>query len=276
MIAILICGVLVGLALGLTGGGGSIFAVPLLIYALALPMDAAVPVSLLTVALTALFGAAMTLRTGLIAWRPAIIFAAGGVIATPLGMDVGTHMPTDARILAFAVLMLLVAANMWRTTTQQPAETSVVRSSLTAEAGGPVCRLSPAEQLRFSAPCALVLALVGVVTGLLAGVFGVGGGFLIVPALVFVTQMPMQRAVATSLLVIAVIGLVGTAMAALSGHLTLSAYLPITAKFVAGSFIGMAAGRLLAVRIAGPELQKLFAAMVVITAVAMLIGLGLE
>lgn len=276
MVAILICGVLVGLALGLTGGGGSIFAVPLLIYALALPMDAAVPVSLLTVALTALFGAAMTLRTGLIAWRPAIIFAAGGVIATPLGMDVGTNMPTDARILAFAVLMLLVAANMWRTTTQQPAETSVVRSSLTAEPGGPVCRLSPAGQLRFSAPCALVLALVGVVTGLLAGVFGVGGGFLIVPALVFVTQMPMQRAVATSLLVIAVIGLVGTAMAALSGQLTLSAYLPITAKFVAGSFIGMTAGRLLAVRIAGPALQKLFAAMVVITALAMMFGLGLR
>ena len=120
-----------------------------------------------------------------------------------------------------------------------------------------------------NAPCSAALAVVGVVVGLLSGFFGVGGGFLIVPALLMVTQMGIHRAVATSLLVITLIGASGV-FAAFAGGRGLP--LVTTALFVVGGVLGMALGRRLAARVAGPVLQQVFAVGVMLAGLSILIS----
>lgn len=266
-VAAALSGALVGLALGLTGGGGSIFAVPLLIYALRLPPDEAMPVSLVAVAVTAAVGAAQAIGNGLALWRPAIIFAAGGMPGAPLGLMAAAHV--DARLLigGFGLLALVVGAVMWRKARVAPAEARAVRARTYEADGGPICVLAAEGQLRFTAPCAFVLALTGIGTGFLSGLFGVGGGFLIVPALVLVTRMGIHRAVATSLVIISAIGFAGAAAALWQGRIDFSVLLP----FVAGGAAAMLAGRALAERLAGPRLQRIFSMMIIVVGTAMLL-----
>src|SRR5690606_24707840 len=120
------CGAVVGLALGLTGGGGSIFAVPLLIYVLAVPAGDAIPLSLVAVAATAAVGAAHALHTRLALWRPALIFAVGGVIGAPLGVTVAAQLEPRLLITGFGVLAIVVGTAMWRRARIAPAESAAV------------------------------------------------------------------------------------------------------------------------------------------------------
>ena len=266
----LLCGVIVGFSLGLTGGGGSIFAVPLLVYGLALPAHQAVGVSLFAVGATALGGAIVRLWRREVDLRAALLFGVAGMLGAPLGAVMGAKLPPGGLLSGFAVLMLLVAARMWRQALRRPGETQVVRASVGAGAApgsGPACRIDPAGGLILSSRCARVLALSGLLTGALSGLFGVGGGFLIVPALVLMASLSMQRAVATSLLVIAIISTSGGVAHLLAGH-TLD--WTITVLFVLGGLGGMLLGARLSRRLAGPTLQKLFAAAMIGVAVAML------
>jgi uncharacterized protein len=260
-------GAVVGLALGLTGGGGSIFAVPLLIYALALPPSEAIPISLVAVACTAAVGAAQALHNRLALWQPALLFAAGGIVGAPLGLVAAAYVEPRLLVAGFGLLALAVGATMWRKARIAPGDTSAVRARTYEADGGPVCVLAAEGELRFTAPCAAVLALTGLGTGFLSGLFGVGGGFLIVPALVLVTRMGIHHAVATSLLVIAAIGFAGAATAIWQGRIEWR----ILAPFVAGGAAAMLAGRLLAERLAGPRLQKLFSIIIVVVGAAMLL-----
>ncbi|HEU4619831.1 MAG TPA: sulfite exporter TauE/SafE family protein [Gammaproteobacteria bacterium] len=260
-------GVLVGLALGLTGGGGSIFAVPLLVYVLGLAPEDAVPISLVAVALTALVGAVQAVRHRLAVWQPAAIFAVGGVIGAPLGLAGARHVPHEWLLAGFAILALTVGGLMWRASRVAPAQASAVRARVYPADAGPVCALEPEGQLRFTAPCAAVLAATGIGTGLLSGLFGVGGGFLIVPALVLVTRMGIHRAVATSLLIITAIGFAGAAGAVWQNRIDW----PLLAPFAAGGAAAMIAGRRLAARLAGPRLQRTFSVLIVAVGAGMLI-----
>jgi uncharacterized membrane protein YfcA len=173
-------------------------------------------------------------------------------------------------VLGFAALALLVATAMWRKAVNEPANATVVRAGLgdDYDGTGAVCSYSPDGVLRVTARCSMALALVGLGSGLLSGLFGVGGGFIIVPALMFITQMRIHQAVATSLLVITLVGLSGISSELLQGR-----NLPwmMTALFVLGGLFGMGLGRLLARRIAGPALQKGFAAVIIAVAAAMII-----
>lgn len=261
-----VCGALVGLALGLTGGGGSIFAVPLLIYVLGQPPDEAMPMSLVAVALTAGVGAAQSLQRGLALWRPATLFAAGGVVGAPLGLATGTDVPSQWLVAGFGLLAVVVGGAMWHKARVTPGEVMALRAG-TREDGGPVCALAPEARLRLTRPCALALASTGVGTGFLSGLFGVGGGFLIVPALVLVTRMDMHQAVATSLLIITAIGMAGAAAAIWQGRIEWL----ILAPFVVGGAVAMLGGRSLAARLAGPRLQQLFSLMIVAVGAAMLV-----
>ncbi len=263
----IVVGGLVGLALGLTGGGGSIFAVPLLIYVLGLPPDKAIPVSLVAVALTALVGGVQSVRRRLVVWQPTVMFALGGVVGAPLGMLAARGVPEGTLVAGFGILALTVGTLMWRAAAAFPAQASAVRARQYEMDGGPVCVLAPDGQLRFSAPCAGALAVVGLGTGILSGLFGIGGGFLIVPALVYVTRMGVHRAVATSLLIISAIGSAGAATALWHGRLEWRVLLP----FAAGGAAAMLVGRLLAERFAGPRLQKIFAALITGTGLVMLV-----
>ena len=266
MLAAAGAGAIVGAALGLTGGGGSIFAVPLMIYALGvLPADAAA-MSLAAVAATAAVGAAQSLRHGLVVWQPSILFAVGGALSAPLGSTLGHRLPQEWLVAAFALLAVLVGALMWRASRRHPEQASAVRALPREPGRGPVCVLAPDGQLRFTAPCAAVLALAGLVTGFLSGLLGVGGGFLIVPALVLVTRMGVHRAVATSLFIISAIGVAGAGTAVLQGRMDWSVLLP----FAAGGALMMIATRSIAARVAGPALQRTFAISIVLVGAGML------
>lgn len=254
----LLFGIIVGFSLGLTGGGGSIFAVPLLVYGLAVPVHQAVGVSLAVVGATALGGAVARLRQGEVEVRTAVLFGLAGVAGAPLGAWLGAKLSEPVLLVGFALLMLLVATRMWWQAARHPVESRVVRGvSEKPEAfEKAVCRFNPAGELTMTSRCALVLVLSGSVTGVLAGLFGVGGGFLIVPALVLTASLSMHRAVATSLLVIAIISAAGTVSHILAGK-PLDPTLVVL--FVIGGLGGMVLGSALSRRLAGPLLQKLFA-----------------
>lgn len=260
-------GAIVGLSLGLTGGGGSIFAVPLLVYGIGMSPVQAVPVSLITVAITALLGVRRTIKDQLFVWQPAIIFAAGGIFGAPLGVTFSRQIDEYWIILGFAILAIIVGSFMWKTASKNPATATVVRARIfNIKDDDPVCRLTPSGELRFSGPCAVVLALVGVCTGILSGLFGVGGGFLIVPALVGITRMGIHRAVATSLGIITVIGFSGAAGALWHSGIMWGILFP----FIAGGAVGMMSGQSLAVRLTGATLQKVFACIIVLVGTGML------
>jgi uncharacterized membrane protein YfcA len=265
LLAAIVTGVVIGLSLGLTGGGGSILAVPMLIYAVGLTPAAAIPVSLAAVALTAVVGTVQATRAKLPVWSAAAAFAAGGALATPVGIALAARLDERLLLLGFAALALVVGSLMaWRSV-RRPDEAAAVRARPELVDGGGACRLADDGRLRFTAPCAAVLAVAGLGTGLLSGLFGVGGGFVIVPVLMGVTQMGVHRAVATSLAVLVAIGLGGAVAALVQGTLPWGVLVP----FVAGGVVGMLAGRALASRLAGPVLQRLFAVAIVLVALLM-------
>lgn len=249
----LTAGITVGFALGLTGSGGSLFAIPLLIYVVGLDMASAVPISLFVVGITALVGAFSAFNKKLLLLRPTIIFGVAGILSVPLGLKIGSITPENYRILGFAALSMFMAVRMgWQSFNEQSSK--IVRAGLMLEEPSGVCRYSPDGKMSFTFPCAIALIVAGAVTGTMSGFFGVGGGFLIVPALMFVIRMNMPYAVGSSLAIIAMIGISG---GALSGF-------PILIKnisalsFGVGSLTGMFLGRILANKLAGPLLQRIF------------------
>jgi len=260
-------GLIVGLALGLTGGGGSIFAMPMLIYGIGLSPAEAVPISLVAVGFTAMIGGVQAIRTRLVVWQPTILFALGGIVGAPAGLTVAQLIASQWIVGGFAILSLAAGMAMWLRARRHPEEAEAVRAMPQDATADPVCVLAPDGQLRFTAPCALVLALVGLCTGFLSGLFGVGGGFLIVPALILVTRMGVHGAVGTSLLIISAIGFSGAASALIQGRIDWAILLP----FAAGGVAAMLAARQLAGRIAGPVLQQGFSILIILVGIVMLI-----
>lgn len=254
----LFLGALVGFSLGLTGGGGAIFAVPLLVYGLGVPAREAVGVSLLTVGSTSLVGFVQRARRGMVEFPTGLLFAVAGMIGAPAGAWLGSRIPEAVLLGLFALLMLVIAARMWL-----KAADSAARLPVMDDNQGPTCRRDPEGKLRITSQCALLLGIIGLAAGVLSGLFGVGGGFIIVPALVMFSGMGMQRAIGTSLLVITLISVSATVSHLLAGKdLSLST----AAVFTVGSVGGLFAGTWLAQRLAGPVLQKLFSAAIIVVA----------
>ncbi|MCA9727551.1 MAG: sulfite exporter TauE/SafE family protein [Candidatus Eisenbacteria bacterium] len=258
----LLFGALVGFALGLTGGGGSIFAVPLLVYGLSVSAHEAVGISLAAVGSTALFGAIQRMRMGQTEARTGVIFALFGMAGAPLGSWIGRRLPEAVLLLGFSALMLFIATRMWRTAQKKmraPAQDDGGRAGTES-----ACRRDASGRLHMTSRCALVMSTAGVGTGILSGLFGVGGGFIIVPALTFFFGMEMHRAVATSLLVIAMVSSSGVfSFVAANHHLDFA----LTGVFVAGGIGGLTAGTAVGRRISGPRLQMVFSIFILVVAV---------
>lgn len=264
-------GVAVGLVLGLTGAGGSILAVPLLMAGLGWTLPQAAPVALLAVATAAAIGTVGAWRHELVRYRAAMLMAALGFVTAPLGIWLAQGMPLWWLNAGFALILIIVAGRMFMQARTTPEETAVVRAATEGQAGAAVCRLNPATgRLSWTSPCAGALAATGAATGLVSGLLGVGGGFIIVPALRRLTQLNMHAAVGTSLMVIALVSAAGVAGALLHG---IAMPWDVALPFVAGAVIGMLAGRLVAPRIAGPALQQGFAVLMWIVAAGLLITL---
>jgi uncharacterized membrane protein YfcA len=265
-------GSLVGIVLGLTGAGGSIFAVPLLVFGLGWSLSQATPVALLAVCAAAAFGTLSSWRSGLIARRAALVAGVLGSLTAPLGVALAARLPQQALVVAFALVMTIVAVRMLRQSAQAPIESGIVRGDPSGSAadGAPVCRIDAAtSHLRWTRSCAAVLGVAGAVTGVLSGALGVGAGFIIVPTLRAVTELSMQACVATSLMIITIVSAAATA-AYVATHGSAALPLAVAGPFVAGALAGMLASRLVAPTLSGPLLQRVFAALMLVAAALLL------
>jgi len=208
----------IGLSLGLVGGGGSIITVPVLVYVAGVPVRDAVALSLAIVGATAAIGSAFQARHGQLAVKPALIFGSAGMAGAVGGARLTPQVPSAVLLVLFALLMIAVGVRM-------------LRGRFEAEL--------PARAECHPGKCLLAGLSVGVLTGFL----GVGGGFLIVPALLRFARLPMRRAVGTSLAIIAANSLSGflAHVGELAGMTLLG--LSFTAAAVAGVLVGTILGR---------------------------------
>ena len=267
-------GLIIGLTLGLTGAGGSIFAVPLLILLLDLPINEAIGIALGAVAVSALIGTVSKWRTKSILWVPAIALGGGGAMIAPLGKELGSQMPPTLLLIGFCVIASFVALLMWRQTLHSPEKDSTSQSDniCAQDHQDSLCRLNPNGRFNLASTCFLWLIIYGLLVGLLSGLFGVGVGFLIVPAILYSTRMPMQYAVATSLLIISVISTSGfTRFVIINPGLDWA----LLSKICLGGLLGILGGRLVEKKIAGIQLQRTFAgALLAMVAVTLANGLS--
>lgn len=217
-------GTLVGLSLGLVGGGGSILAIPLLTYVVGVANPhIAIGTSAIAVALNAAASLTLHARAGSVKWRCAAVFTVAGAAGAFIGSTLGRMVDPNKLLAAFAVLMFVVGALMLKSRKQE---------------GLPDVKLS-----RDNLPWLVAL---GVASGLLSGFFGIGGGFLIVPALVYATGMPMRNAIGSSLVAVTAFGLTTSFNYAAAGLIDVA----IAAAFLLGGVIGSVGGLAAARRLA--------------------------
>ena len=241
-------GALVGFSLGLVGGGGSILATPLLLYLVGLsPPHIAIGTGALAVAANAFLNFSNYARRGVVRWRSAVVFAVVGSTGAFAGSSLGKAVNGDRLLFLFGLLMLLVGALMLR-------------------AG----RLAAPTESRNDRPW--IAGATALAVGLAAGFFGIGGGFLIVPGLIFATGMPMINAIGTSLLAVGAFGLTTALNYAWSGLVDWT----IAAEFICGGFLGGLIGMRLASHLSQfkSALNFVFASLIFVVAIYVLYKSG--
>lgn len=239
-------GSLVGFSLGLVGGGGSILAVPAMVYLVGVASPhVAIGTSAVAVAVNAMMSLGSHARSGTVKWRCAAVFAGAGVLGAALGSTIGQMIDGEMLLSAFAVLMLVVGALMLKR-----------RNAV----GLPDVVLGRDNFGK--------LVIFGLGAGLLAGFFGIGGGFLIVPGLIAATGMPIINAIGSSLFAVSAFGVTTAGNYAFSGLVDW----PVAALFIVGGFLGSAIGARVARRLADAKgtLNIVFAALIFAVAIYML------
>ncbi|RBC04320.1 sulfite exporter TauE/SafE family protein [Pseudomonas sp. MWU12-2115] len=257
-------GVLMGLILGLTGAGGGILAVPALVLGLGWTMTQAAPVALFAVGSAAAVGAIDGLRHGLVRYRAALLIAALGAVFSPVGIYFAHQLPEKILMILFSLLMVMVAWRMLRRERQHEGLSDHGHASW----GQKNCMLNE-ETGRFdwTAKCTATLAALGAVTGVVSGLLGVGGGFLIVPAFKQLTDVQMRGIVATSLMVISLISAIGVIGSFHAGVRIDS----LGVAFIIASIVGMIIGRKLCARVPARTLQVGFASVCLVVAAYMML-----
>ena len=236
---------LIGISLGLLGGGGSILTVPILIYALHVEEKSAIATSLLVVGITSLVAAVQHARAGNVVWRVALIFSGAGMAGAFLGGRVAKFLPSNLLLVLFAVIMLATAIAMWRGRKAQAAATNDAGDAL------PIPKI----------------VMEGLVVGAVTGLVGAGGGFLVVPALALLGGLSMQKAVGSSLVVIALKSFAGFAGYATHVEVDYQLAAVVTASAIAGSFVGA----VFAKKVSPEALRRSFAVFVLVMAIFLLI-----
>ncbi|MFN3891898.1 MAG: sulfite exporter TauE/SafE family protein [Beijerinckiaceae bacterium] len=222
----LLSGSIVGFTLGLIGGGGSIMATPLLVYVVGVASPhVAIGTSAVAVSVNALIGLASHSAARNVKWRCALSFAGAGVVGAAIGSSFGKMLEGQKLLALFAVLMIVIGfLSFFRRGSE----------------GNPDVVLS-----RANAPA---LIAIGFTAGLVAGFFGIGGGFLIAPGLVAATGMPMIYAIGSSLVAVTAFGATTAANYALSGSVDWAIAFAFVIGGAAGSRLGVAAGKRLSAR----------------------------
>lgn len=232
---------LIGISLGLLGGGGSILTVPILIYALGVEEKSAIASSLLIVGATSAVAAVQHARAGNVVWRVALIFSGAGMAGAFLGGKLAAFIPASILLVLFALIMFGTAFAMWKG-----------RKATTAQA-------------RATLPIGKII-LEGLVVGVVTGLVGAGGGFLVVPALALMGGLGMKEAVGSSLVVIALKSFAGFAGYASHAHIDWKLTGIVAVAAIAGSFGGARIAR----HVPPETLRKGFAVFVVAMAVFLL------
>ncbi|MGS1015898.1 sulfite exporter TauE/SafE family protein [Allosphingosinicella humi] len=239
-------GVLVGFVLGLVGGGGSILAVPLMVYLVGVPSPhVAIGTSALAVAANALTGLLNHVRQGNVKWRCSLVYAVAGIAGAFAGSTAGKAFDGQKLLFLFAIVMVVVGVLMLRNRHRK---------------GDPTVVLG-----RENAP---KLIGYGAGTGLFSGFFGIGGGFLVVPGLIAATGMPMINAVGSSLVAVSAFGLTTAANYAFSGLVDWA----LAGVFIVGGVVGGFLGARLAKHLSGTQgrLTSVFAGLIFVVAAYML------
>lgn len=243
LLATLASGGVIGLVLGLVGGGGSILAVPLLVYVVGIGSPhAAIGTAAVAVTVNALASLLGHARAGRVKWRCAGVFAVSGMIGAALGAELGKSFDGKRLLVLFGLLMIGVGLSMLRK--RRATEAPDVR----------LTRSSAATLLPRLVP-------IGLAVGLAAGFFGIGGGFLIVPGLILATAMPLPFAIGTSLVVVSALGLTTATSYALSGLVDWSVTAVLIMGGVGGTLAGISLGKMLGAR--KGLLERGFAAVVI-------------
>jgi len=210
-----VAGMLIGLSLGALGGGGSILAVPVLVYLLGQSPAQATTGSLVVVGVTSLIGAVTAYRAGNVMLGRGVAFGLVAIGGAVVGAQASAHVPEPVLLAAFAVLMLVVGTVMAvRQIRGRRADTAANRAP-SLRVDDPIITFSPTFACQ--CPRALKVVVTATAVGLLTGFLGVGGGFLVVPALLLALALPMEYAVGTSLVVITITSAVALAVRAGSG-----------------------------------------------------------
>lgn len=248
-------GFLIGVSLGALGGGGSILAVPVLVFVAGQTPSAATTTSLVVVAVASLIGAFGHWRSGRVRIGQGLAFGLVGIAGSLAGTALNRRVDGDVLLLAFAALVLVAA---WRIAVGCPSCTrDGETAALDRPAGAVATRTRALDPVRVAK-----IAAAGTAVGFLTGLFGVGGGFVIVPALALVLEFPMGTAIGTSLVVIVVNTAVALAARAGAGSVDWGT----TLVFTAAATAGVGAGKRLADRLEPQSLQRGFAALLVAVA----------
>lgn len=260
-------GLVVGLSLGALGGGGSTLAVPILVFVAGLHAQDATTASLLVVGVASAFGVIGHFRNGNVRVGAGIAFGAAGIVGSRIGLLVNRSLDEQLLLLAFSVLIVFVAVRMYRSV--QPAvdapevgdasgsPSAATLAERTAAAVTTRDRVSTVRKLDLSASAILKLGGAATAVGLLTGLFGVGGGFAVVPALTLLLGFPAKEAIGTSLLVIVINAAIALAMR--SGDLGFD--WSVVAPFLVTVTVGVVAGTRAAREIEADRLTRGFALM---------------
>ena len=233
----------IGLLLGMLGGGGSVLLVPVLLYVLGLEPKSALLTSQLIMAVTCSITVVVHARAGRVVWRTGAVFGLAGMLGAYLGGRMARYVPGKLLLLGFIALMLVSALRMLRA---QPARSRVVSSRR--------------ENLHQG-------AVLGLPTGFVSGMLGIGGGFILVPVLTLLGGLAIEQAVGTSLLIIAMQSLAGSV-----GYLGCAAVRwPVVAVLATAMALSSVLGGLLTQRLPAARLRRLFAGLLIGVAVLMLL-----
>ena len=268
----LLLGVLIGISLGALGGGGSILTVPALVYVLGDSARSATTASLVIVGVTALVGALGHARAHHVRWTSGIVFGSVGIATSFVGTALNRRVDPNVLLLCFAALMLVAAVAMLRRSLVPTPD-----DEDGAPDGGSAAvavRAPTSVRTQLTAAVTLKVVAAGLTVGLLAGFLGVGGGFIVVPALVLALNLPMPVAVGTSLLVIAINSAAALVARAGNDSFHWAVIVPFTIAAIGGSL----AGKEVAGRVSSTTLTRAFAGLLVLVgayvAVRSAAGLG--
>lgn len=254
-------GLLIGLLMGLTGAGGGILSVPALISFLHLSIAQAGPVALMAIASSASIGAFLAHQNKTLRYKAAALMAVAGLAFSPLGLWLAHQLPNKPLVIVFSVLLLIISTRFFWNAHQESIGTKPDDSN------DPPCQLNNSTgKFTWTTPCFWTLLLIGAISGFLSGLLGVGGGFIIVPALKKYTNLSATSIVNTSLGVMAIISMGSAGISAIAGTLLW----PIALLFSGGAIVGMLISKKLAKNLNPTRIQQIFASFTFLVAIYML------